>query len=59
MLKENFMFFNWNGFFIEMDTGDPGFIFVKKLKEKIQNTEKNNGNQGFFFGEKKLMLYGY
>ena len=41
-----------------MDSGDPGFIFVKKLKEKIRNTETNNGNQGFFF-EKKLMLYGY
>ena len=36
-----------------MDSGDPGFIFVKKLKEKIQKMETKNGNQGFFF-EKKV-----
>ena len=39
-------------FLLKMDSGDPGFIFVKKLKEKIQNTETNNGNQGFFFEKK-------
>ena len=37
-----------------MDSGDPGFIFVKKLKEKIWNTETNNGNQGFSFLRKKV-----
>ena len=37
-----------------MDSGDLGFIFVKKLKEKIQKTETNNGNQGFCFWRKKV-----
>ena len=31
------MFFNLNGFFIEMDSEDPGFIFFKNLKKKYGN----------------------
>ena len=35
-----------------MDSGDQGFLFVKKLNEKIWNTERYNGDEGFIFWEK-------
>ena len=34
------MFLIETDFLLKMDSGDPGFIFVKKLNEKIRNTKQ-------------------